>query len=52
LKVRVSTSVDPGYWDSLVASSPEGSIFQTATWALFLNDYLGVKSFFFLVVAG
>lgn len=46
MRVRIETSVDKDSWDSMVARSPGGNIFQSASWAEFLKNYFGVKSFF------
>jgi Acetyltransferase (GNAT) domain len=49
LKVKLETSVDKNRWDSLVASSPGGHIFQSATWAKYQREYLGIRDCFFTV---
>jgi len=49
LRVSIETSVDSQEWDRMVAGSPGGNIFQSASWAEFMRSYFGVKSFFFRV---
>lgn len=49
MKVKVETTVDNSRWDSLVASSPGGHIFQSATWAEYQREYLGTRNCFFTV---
>lgn len=40
LQTELLTEVDKPWWNSLVASVPEGTLFQTAHWADFLREYL------------
>ena len=47
MKVVIETSVNESRWDRLVAGASGGHIFQSATWAAFEREYLGVQNYFF-----
>ena len=47
-RVRIS-KLSPRNWDQLVASVPEGTIYQTTRWAQFIKQYVGGEPFFITV---
>jgi hypothetical protein len=46
LYVEVLDSVEAEWWNSLIASDPSGTIFQTAQWANLSAEYLGYRPYF------
>jgi len=51
MKVEILRQVDKAWWNSLVASVPEGNIFQTTHWADFLSEYAGDEPLYLVIRA-
>ncbi|MFC1932405.1 lipid II:glycine glycyltransferase FemX [Chloroflexota bacterium] len=51
MKVEILKQVDKTWWNSLVASVPEGTIFQTSHWADFLAEYARHEPLYLVVKA-
>jgi lipid II:glycine glycyltransferase (peptidoglycan interpeptide bridge formation enzyme) len=52
LSIRIFSESDYPHWDSFVASSPQGTIFNASTWASLLREVFGVHHTIFGVYEG